>query len=98
MSQSRRKKRCIDQREGLYRIGEVSKATGLSQRALRHYADLKLMEPSFIDESGYRYYSYRAMLKAPVIAYFKKMGLSLEEITSVFKCRDFTSIRCSFLT
>lgn len=98
MSQSGRKKRCIDQREGLYRIGEVSKATGLSQRALRHYADLKLMEPSFIDEGGYRYYSYRAMLKAPVIAYFKKMGLSLEEITSIFKCRDFTSIRRSFLT
>ena len=82
--------------DDLYRIGEVSQIGGLSQRALRHYDDMKLIEPDVIGENGYRYYSRRTMLKIPVINYLKKMGLSLEEIADVFDCTDFSHIRRSF--
>lgn len=80
----------------LYRIGEVSQIGGLSQRALRHYDEMKLIEPDVIGENNYRYYSRRTMLKIPVINYLKKMGLSLEEIVDVFDCTDFSHIRSSF--
>ncbi len=82
--------------DDLYRIGEVSQIGGLSQRALRHYDDMKLIEPDVIGENSYRYYSRRTMLKIPVINYLKKMGLSLEEIADVFDCTDFSHIRRSF--
>lgn len=83
-------------RDGLYRIGEVSQIGGLSQRMLRHYDDMKLIEPDVIGENNYRYYSRRTMLKIPVINYLKKMGLSLKEIGDVFDCTDFSHIRRSF--
>ena len=82
--------------DDLNRIGEVSQIGGLSQRALRHYDDMKLIEPDVIGENNYRYYSRRTMLKIPAINYLKKMGLSLEEISGVFDCTDFSHIRRSF--
>lgn len=83
-------------RDDLYRIGEVSRIGGLSQRALRHYDDMGLIEPDMIGENSYRYYSRHTMLKIPVINYLKKMGLSLDEIGDVFACKDFSHIRRSF--
>lgn len=70
-------------RKDLYLIGEVSRIGGISQRALRHYDELGLIEPDRVGENNYRYYSHRTMLKIPVINYFKKMGFSLEEIVEV---------------
>lgn len=67
----------------LYQIGEVSRMGGLSQRMLRHYDELGLMEPDVVGENGYRYYSRQTMLKIPVINYLKMMGFSLDEIASM---------------
>ena len=44
-----------DDRCDLYQIGEVSKMGGLSQRTLRHYDELGLMEPDVVGDNGYRY-------------------------------------------
>lgn len=67
----------------LYQIGEVSKIGGISQRTLRHYDELGLMEPDVVGDNGYRYYSRQTMLKIPVIHYLKMMGFSLDEIASM---------------
>ncbi|SDC68484.1 MerR family transcriptional regulator [Parafannyhessea umbonata] len=80
MNASERARRC-----GLYQIGEVSKIGGISQRTLRHYDELGLMQPDLVGDNGYRYYSLQTMLKIPVINYLKMMGLSLEEIASMMQ-------------
>ncbi|MGO5268758.1 MerR family transcriptional regulator [Parafannyhessea umbonata] len=80
MNASERARRC-----GLYQIGEVSKIGGISQRTLRHYDELGLMQPDLVGNNGYRYYSLQTMLKIPVINYLKMMGLSLEEIASMMQ-------------
>ena len=80
MNASERARRC-----GLYQIGEVSKIGGISQRTLRHYDKLGLMQPDLVGDNGYRYYSLQTMLKIPVINYLKMMGLSLEEIASMMQ-------------
>lgn len=80
MNASEHARRC-----GLYQIGEVSKIGGISQRTLRHYDELGLMQPDLVGDNGYRYYSLQTMLKIPVINYLKMMGLSLEEIASMMQ-------------
>ena len=83
-------------REGLHLIGEVSRLGGISQRALRHYDELGLIEPDLVASSGYRYYSRDTMLKIPVINYLKKIGLSLEEIAQIIDSKDFLAIKQAF--
>lgn len=80
----------------LYLIGEVSRLGGISQRALRHYDSLKLIEPDYIGDNNYRYYSLMTILRIPVINYLKKMGFSLEDISQIFESDDYKSIRSKF--
>lgn len=80
----------------LYLIGEVSRLGGISQRALRHYDSLKLIEPDYIGDNNYRYYSLMTILRIPVINYLKKMGFSLEDIAQIFESDDYKSIRSKF--
>lgn len=82
--------------EDLYSIGEVSKLGGISQRALRHYDELGLIEPDRVASNGYRYYSRATMLKIPVINYLKRIGLTLKEISTIFASNDFEAIKKSF--
>ena len=52
----------------MYSIGEFSKLTGLTIKALRLYHEKGILEPSIIDEqSGYRYYRDRDLEKAQSI-------------------------------
>ncbi len=46
--------------EGLLRIGEVARLLNLSVGTLRHYEQMGLLEPAYVDPtSGYRYYGSR---------------------------------------
>ena len=47
--------------EGLLRIGEVARLFNLSVGALRHYEQMGLLDPAYVDPaSGYRYYGSRS--------------------------------------
>ena len=47
--------------EGLLRIGEVARLLNLSVGTLRHYEQMGLLEPAYVDPtSGYRYYGSRS--------------------------------------
>lgn len=84
-----------DPTRDLYLIGEVSRIGGVSQRSLRHYDELKIIEPDVIGENGYRYYSRKTMLKIPVVNYLKSMGFTLEDISRISQSSDFGEIeRC----
>ncbi|MBI2823956.1 MAG: MerR family transcriptional regulator [Planctomycetia bacterium] len=65
-------------------IGEFSKATGLTVKALRFYHDQGLLVPAFVDDqTGYRYYSLAQVEVARGIAYLRQWELPLAEIKEI---------------
>jgi DNA-binding transcriptional MerR regulator len=73
----------------LLAIGEFSKMTYLSVKALRHYHDVGLLEPSSVDpSSGYRLYSAAQVGTAQVIRRFRDLDMPLEQIRAVLEAPD----------
>jgi len=67
----------------MYTIGEFSRITSITIKALHLYHDKDLLKPSFIDkDTNYRYYSNRDIEIAYVISELKSMKFSLSEIRS----------------
>ncbi len=72
-----------------YQIGEFSRITQLSVKALRHYHKLNILVPQEIDEwTKYRYYTEPQIEKARAIKILKKMDFSLLEISRILKDCD----------
>ncbi|HZN70794.1 MAG TPA: MerR family transcriptional regulator [Micromonosporaceae bacterium] len=70
-------------------IGDFSRMTHLSIKALRHYHDLGLLEPAEIDPaSGYRFYEPGQVTIAQVIRRFRDLGMPLDEIKEVLQAPD----------
>jgi hypothetical protein len=47
----------IGGRERMYKISEFARMIGLSRETLRYYAEVKLLEPAYINpDNNYRYY------------------------------------------
>lgn len=68
----------------MLRIGEFSKLSRVSIRMLRHYDDLELLTPEYIDEfTGYRYYSEMQLSRVNRITALKDMGFSLGVIKQI---------------
>lgn len=68
-----------------YSIGEISKETNVTTRTLRYYEEIGLLKPSYVAESGYRYYSKDDVITLQQITTFKKLGFKLSEIKKVLK-------------
>jgi DNA-binding transcriptional MerR regulator len=65
----------------MFRIGDFSKLTNVSVKALRFYDDVGLLKPTYVDrDTGYRYYSADLLPRLNRILAFKELGLALEEI------------------
>jgi len=70
-------------------IGDFSRMTHLSVKALRHYHELGLLTPAEIDPaSGYRFYEPSQVPVAQVIRRFRDLGMPLEEIGQVLQAPD----------
>jgi DNA-binding transcriptional MerR regulator len=70
-------------------IGDFSRMTHLSVKALRHYHDVGLLVPAAIDSSsGYRFYEPTQVPIAQVIRRFRDLGMPLEEIAQVLRAPD----------
>jgi len=73
----------------LLSIGEFSKMTHLSVKALRHYHDVGLLEPVEVDpSSGYRYYLPEQVAIAQVIRRFRDLGMPVDEVRAVLQAPD----------
>lgn len=64
----------------LLKIGELARRTGLTVRALHHYDEIGLLQPSQRSESGYRLYNARDVARLMQILSLRQLGLPLEEI------------------
>lgn len=65
----------------MFKIGDFSRLTQVTVKALRHYDRLGLLAPEAIDpETGYRYYSGAQVPRLSRILALKDLGFSLEQI------------------
>ena len=65
----------------MLKIGDFSKLSLVSVKALHYYDELGLLRPARVDAStGYRYYSASQLTRLNRILAMKDMGLSLEQI------------------
>lgn len=70
----------------MYSIGEFSRISGLSIKALRLYHEKGLLVPGDIDtSSGYRYYDHKNAERARIIKYLRDMEFSLSEVSEILK-------------
>jgi DNA-binding transcriptional MerR regulator len=73
-------------------IGDFSRMTHLSVKALRHYHEIGLLEPVAVDpESGYRLYDADQVPTAQVIRRLKDLGMGLDDVRRVLQAPDLTS-------
>jgi DNA-binding transcriptional MerR regulator len=73
-------------------IGQFSKMTYLSVKALRHYHDVGLLEPTAVDaSSGYRLYSTHQVATAQAIRRFRDLDMPLDRIRAVLAAPDVAS-------
>jgi DNA-binding transcriptional MerR regulator len=71
------------------KIGDFSRMTHLSVKALRHYHQIGLLTPVAIDsDSGYRLYDVEQVPLAQVIKRLKDLGMALDEIARVLQAPD----------
>jgi DNA-binding transcriptional MerR regulator len=74
---------------GTVSIGDFSRMTHLSIKALRHYHDVGLLAPAEIDEmTGYRYYAKSQVPVAQVIRRFRALDMPVEEVRAILATSD----------
>ena len=65
----------------MFKIGEFSRLTQVTVKALRHYDRLGLLPPAHIDQfTGYRSYSAAQLPRLNRLLALKDLGLALEQI------------------
>lgn len=73
-------------------IGDFSRMTHLSVKALRHYHEIGLLDPIAVDPgSGYRLYDAEQVPVAQVIRRLRDLGMALEDIRQVLQAPDLAS-------
>src|SRR6476661_2413858 len=75
-----------EERAGLFSIGEFSKVSGLTVKALRFYHEQEVLTPVVVDpHTGYRYYDRRQVETARVISFLRKMEFPVAQIRELVR-------------
>ena len=75
--------------DGLLTIGDFSRMTFLTVKALRHYHDVGLLEPARTDpSSGYRYYRAEQVAEARLIRRLRDLDLPVDDVRTVLTAPD----------
>ncbi len=70
----------------MFKIGDFSRLTFVTVKALRYYDEIGLLKPVKVDQfTGYRYYSADQLPRLNYIVALKDLGLSLEEVAILVK-------------
>ena len=70
----------------MFKIGDFSKMSKVTIKALRYYEKEGLINPIYIDQSnGYRYYESNQLVDISRIISLKQIGLSIDEIKRIIK-------------
>lgn len=68
-----------------FTTSEMAKICGVTKHTLFHYDDIGLLKPDFVNEKGYRFYSFKQCYALDIINVLKKAGSSLQEIKDFFQ-------------
>jgi len=70
-------------------IGDFSRMTYLSVKALRHYHDVGVLDPAEIDAStGYRFYTPDQVGTAQMIRRLRDLGMPLDDVREIVQAPD----------
>ncbi|MEU6699616.1 MerR family transcriptional regulator [Pseudonocardia sp. NPDC046786] len=70
-------------------IGDFALMTSLSRKALRHYHDIGILEPTQVDpHTGYRFYDTSQVDHAHIIRRFRSLGMSIPDIKALLSTDD----------
>ena len=68
----------------MYKIGDFSKMSKTTVKALRYYEKEGLLKPAFIDrDTSYRYYESSQLVDISKIISLRQIGLSIKDIKKV---------------
>jgi DNA-binding transcriptional MerR regulator len=77
----------------MYKVSEFVGLTGLSKETLRYYAEVKLLEPAYIDpKNKYRYYDDGSYFLAILLVKLRRFGFSIQEMISVMGDESFAHL------
>jgi MerR family transcriptional regulator, thiopeptide resistance regulator len=74
-----------------WKVGELSKLTGLTIRTLHHYDEIGLLCPMFHTDAGHRLYAEADIGKLQQIMSLKELGYSLDGIKELFENPEYNS-------
>jgi DNA-binding transcriptional MerR regulator len=82
----------------MYKISEFAELTGLTKETLRYYADVKLLEPAYIDpKNQYRYYDDGSYFLAVLLIKLRRFGFTIQEMVSVMNDESFANLESLLL-
>lgn len=85
-------------KSSLFSIGDISKIFHLSPGSLRHYENLGILIPEYVDpQTNYRYYSARQFEILNTVRYLRALDMPLPQIGDFFKNRDIDVIENKLL-
>ena len=85
-------------KSSLFSIGDISKIFHLSPGSLRHYENLGILIPEYVDpQTNYRYYSARQFEILNTVRYLRALDMPLPQIADFFKNRDIDVIENKLL-
>jgi DNA-binding transcriptional MerR regulator/effector-binding domain-containing protein len=75
--------------ERMLSIGRFARLTGLTVKALRHYDELGVFRPAYVDEwTGYRWYEPSQVRDAVAIRRLRALRVPLDEAATLMRCDD----------
>ncbi|NCC55315.1 MAG: MerR family transcriptional regulator [Erysipelotrichia bacterium] len=72
----------------LLTCGAFAKICNVEKHVLFHYDEIGLFKPAYVDEKGYRFYSYHQYDTFKVITALKRLGMSLKDIKIYLRKRN----------
>jgi DNA-binding transcriptional MerR regulator len=82
----------LDMKNRFWKIGELTKAVGLTVRALRFYEEIGLLRPGPRNESGHRIYGENDVVQLQKILSLKQLGIPIKEIKKLLDDRQTSSL------
>ncbi|MFS4093447.1 MerR family transcriptional regulator [Streptomyces sp. AF1A] len=73
----------IDDGTGLFTIGELARATGLTVRTIRYWSDEGVLTPVSRSAGGYRLYDASCAARLELIRTLRELGLGLDDVRQV---------------
>ncbi|MFF0746333.1 MerR family transcriptional regulator [Streptomyces sp. NPDC004111] len=73
----------MDHRDTLYTIGDLSRRTGLTVKAIRYYSDQGIVPPTDRSPGGYRLYGVDALARLNLVRTLRDLGLELTVVREV---------------